>query len=87
LELAFAAGASGFLAGRAIWLDAFNHYPDWDVIERDLRDGACAYMEEISVLADQKAAAWNLHPCYGEGGARFQPEDASFRHKYEGFGS
>lgn len=87
LEHAFAAGASGFLAGRAIWLDAFNHYPDWDVIERDLRDGACAYMEEISVLADQKAAAWNLHPCYGEGGARFQPEDASFRHKYEGFGS
>ena len=37
LKHAFKAGASGFLAGRAIWLDAFNHYPDWDAIERDLR--------------------------------------------------
>jgi len=85
LEHAFAAGASGFLAGRAIWLDAFNHYPDWDAIKRDLRAGASSYMQEISDLADQKAAAWQSHACYGAGGARFLPDDASFRHQYSGF--
>ena len=83
LEHAFAAGASGFLAGRAIWLDAFNHYPDWDAIQRDLRGGSVDYMNEISALADDHATPWNLHPCYGGTGATFSPADASFRHGYE----
>ncbi len=82
LQHAFTAGASGFLAGRAIWLDAFENYPDWAAIERDLRGGACDYMAEISALADEKAAAWNDHPCYGPGGAHFTPADASFRYCY-----
>lgn len=82
LEHAFAAGASGFLAGRAIWLDAFTHYPDWEAIERDLRGGAVDYMAEISALADARAANWQAHPCFGEGGARFAPADESFRHGY-----
>lgn len=84
LDHAFKAGASGFLAGRAIWLDAFNHYPDWDAIERDLRGESSAYMSDISALADAGAADWSKHPCFGEGGARFAPADASFRHGYEG---
>ena len=84
LDHAFKAGASGFLAGRAIWLDAFNHYPDWDAIERDLRGESSAYMSDISALADAAAADWSKHPCFGEGGARFAPADASFRHGYEG---
>ena len=84
LDHAFKAGASGFLAGRAIWLDAFNHYPDWDAIERDLRGDSSAYMSDISALADAAAADWSKHPCFGEGGARFAPADASFRHGYEG---
>ncbi|GGE44566.1 tagatose 1,6-diphosphate aldolase [Actibacterium pelagium] len=85
LEHAFTAGASGFLAGRAIWLDAFNHYPDWDKIERDLRTGASDYMNEISALADDKAAPWFEHPCFGGSGARFTPADETFRHEYAGF--
>ncbi|MCJ8309967.1 MAG: tagatose 1,6-diphosphate aldolase [Rhizobiaceae bacterium] len=84
LDHAFKAGASGFLAGRAIWLDAFNHYPDWEAIERDLRGDSSAYMSDISALADAAAADWSKHPCFGEGGARFAPADASFRHGYEG---
>lgn len=85
LEHAFAAGASGFLAGRAIWLDAFRAYPDWAAIETGLRGDALNYLADIGALADARAANWALHPCYGAGGARFRPADASFRHGYGTF--
>ena len=85
LKHAFAAGASGFLAGRAIWLDAFNNYPDWGAIERDLEGDSADYMGEISALADDAAMPWFDHPCYGEGGARFGPANDAFRHEYAGF--
>lgn len=83
LKHAFKAGASGFLAGRAIWLDAFNHYPDWDAIERDLRGESSRYLADISNLADDNANDWRGHACYGEAGARFAPADAGFRHSYD----
>ena len=85
LDHAFRAGASGFLAGRAIWLDAFGHYPDWTRIEADLRGEANAYLTDISTLADQAAAPWQTHACFGDGGARFVPANASFRHGYSEF--
>ena len=85
LQHAFKAGASGFLAGRAIWLDAFGHYPDWDKMEAALLSEGVDYMKDISALADAEAADWASHPCYGEGGARFSPADASFRHGFGGF--
>ena len=37
LTHAYAAGASGYLAGRAIWADAFKAFPDWEAIRSDLR--------------------------------------------------
>lgn len=86
LSHAFAAGASGFLAGRAIWLDAFKAYPDWDAIRDGLLGGAVDYMADISALADAKAANWAVHPCFGPEGAGFRPADAGFRHAYAGFG-
>ncbi len=82
LSHAFRAGASGFLAGRAIWLDAFTHYPDWDRIRTELAGASAAYMAEISALADADAADWSKHAVYGPGGAAFAPADASFRHVY-----
>ena len=87
LAHAFKAGASGFLAGRAIWLDAFNHYPDWDAITADLETRSVDYMKEISALADASAQDWRSHPCYGSGGAQFMPNDASFRHQYQPMGA
>lgn len=86
LEHAFKAGASGFLAGRAIWLDAFNAYPDWSAIRSGLEGDAAEYMQDICELADEKAANWVSHSCYAKGGATFQPADASFRHGYPDFG-
>ena len=84
LEHAFAAGASGFLAGRAIWLDAFGAYPDWETMRRGLESEGANYLSEIGSLADTVARPWHEHPCYGGDGARFTPADASFRHGYSG---
>ena len=86
LKHAFSAGASGFLAGRAIWLDAFTAYPDWDRIRAELEGSSVDYMAEISALAEAKAANWTKHPCYGQDGAGFAPADARFRHGYADFG-
>ncbi len=85
LEHAFRAGASGFLAGRAIWLDAFNHYPDWQRIETDLKSEATSYLSDIASLADREATPWPMHPAFNDGGARFKPANASFRHRYAAF--
>ena len=82
LDHAYKAGASGYLAGRAIWLDAFGAYPDWDAIEKGLRGEGRAYMDELNALTDAAATPWHAHPCFG-GKAGFTPADASFRHAYE----
>ena len=85
LEHAFAAGASGFLAGRAIWLDAFKSYPDWVAIRSGLEGEASAYMAEICKLADEKAMSWSAHSRFGASGASLTPATAEFRHVYQGF--
>lgn len=86
LTHAYKAGASGYLAGRAIWLDAFSHFPDWSAIASDLRADSVPYMNDLNTLTDAQALPWFTHDVYGAAGARFQPDDASFRHKYSGFG-
>ena len=64
LELAFEAGASGFLAGRAVWLDALDVYPDMDAVEKRLREKSLPYLRQISGLADG-AVPWQQHRRYG----------------------
>jgi tagatose 1,6-diphosphate aldolase len=86
LTHAYRAGASGYLAGRAIWSKAFTHFPDWDAIRSGLRGEAVEYMRSLNVLTDKEATPWNGHAVYGDGGARIEPADASFRHVYPGFG-
>ncbi len=86
LEHAYAAGASGYLAGRAIWLKPFQHFPDWDAIRAGLRAESVPYMRDINALTDALATPWHKHPAYG-GKAGLAHEDASFRHHYKGFGA
>jgi len=86
LHYAYAAGASGYLAGRAIWLEAFQRFPDWEGIRDELRSQAVPYMRELNSLTDSAARPWHTHPCYGPGGARVEPADWSFRHAYHGIG-
>lgn len=86
LHYAYGAGASGYLAGRAIWLEAFQRFPDWDGIRDELRGAAVPYMRELNELTGAMARPWHTHPCYGAAGARIEPADSSFRHVYAGFG-
>jgi tagatose 1,6-diphosphate aldolase len=85
LEHAYAAGASGYLAGRAIWLKPFQHFPDWDAIRKGLRQESVPYMKDLNALTNAKATPWHKHPLF-EGHVGVAHEDASFRNHYSGFG-
>ena len=85
LTHAYRAGASGYLAGRAIWLDAFSQFPDWDLVRAGLGGESVDYMKDLNALTDAEAAPWQSHPAYGESGAHFAPNDAGFRHGYGDF--
>ena len=87
LTHAYRAGASGYLAGRAIWLEAFAHFPDWQKICNELRSGGVSYMRGLNELTNSQARPWHQHPAFGKEGARVTPADASLRHVYPGFGS
>ncbi len=85
MEHAYAAGASGYLAGRAIWLKPFQHFPDWNAIRNGLRTESLPYMRDLNALTDAKATPWHKHPLYLKH-AGVQHEDATFRKHYSGFG-
>ena len=82
LAHAYAAGASGYLAGRAIWSEAFKAYPDWSAVTDGLRGKGVDYMRDINALTDSKAAAWPTN----WGGAQLADATENFRHAYKDFG-
>jgi tagatose 1,6-diphosphate aldolase len=86
LEHAYAAGASGYLAGRAIWLKQFQHFPEWDAIRNGLRTESVPYMRDLNALTDAKALPWHKHGLFGDK-VGVTHEDASFRNHYKGFGA
>ena len=77
--------ASGYLAGRAIWWPAFQHYPDLDAMRDELARDGVSYMQDIGLLTDQRAVPWYAHSCYGPGGADFADRGTGFRHAYPDF--
>ncbi|UWQ18804.1 tagatose 1,6-diphosphate aldolase [Jannaschia sp. M317] len=82
LEYAYAAGASGYLAGRAIWLDAFNAWPDMDAMRAGLTRDSVPYMDSLNALTDARATPWHQHQVYGGDGLAFVDASAGFRHGY-----
>ncbi len=84
LAYAYDAGASGYLAGRAIWWDAFQSFPDLGAMRERLREGGVPYMEEINAFTDAAARPWQRHPAFG-GSPRLAGAGAEFRVSYEGF--
>ncbi|MBV9065571.1 MAG: tagatose 1,6-diphosphate aldolase, partial [Methylobacteriaceae bacterium] len=59
LDYAYSAGASGFLAGRTIWLDAVrSRYPDLDAVAAALRAMSVGVLQNLNALTTAKAAAW-----------------------------
>ncbi|WP_371156505.1 tagatose 1,6-diphosphate aldolase [Jannaschia sp. 2305UL9-9] len=82
LEYAYGAGASGYLAGRAIWLDAFGRWPDMDAMRAGLVEDSVPYMQELNALTDARATPWHAHEVYGGDGLAFLDPTADFRHTY-----
>ena len=80
---AFQAGASGFLAGRAIWQDSFSAYPNWQKVIDGLSSDGFSYLQQIAKIADKKALPWTSHQCYGARGAALHPQDSSFKQHYD----
>lgn len=58
LSYAYAAGASGYLAGRAIWWDDFQAFPDLHAIREGLGANGAPYMAELNALTDAEARPW-----------------------------
>lgn len=86
LTHAYTAGASGYLAGRAIWLAAFAAFPDLAAMRRGLESEAVDYMRTINALTTERATPWHAHHG-GEAALGLVPGDGSFRYAYEGFGA
>ena len=82
LSLSFKAGCSGFLAGRAIWLEALSKYPDWKAINFILKNSSAKYLNEIANLAKKQALPWYENQCFSNGGNLFPYRTSDFRNMY-----
>jgi tagatose 1,6-diphosphate aldolase len=86
LRYAYNAGASGYLAGRAIWWTAFLNFPDLDAMAAELRASGVPYMEDLNRLTDEAATPWFDNATFG-GSVGLAGKGAGFRNDYAGFGS
>jgi tagatose 1,6-diphosphate aldolase len=84
MACAYKAGASGYLAGRAIWAEPFKAFPDWEAIRAGLRGQSLPYMRELNAMTDRAATPWFDHPIYG-GKVGVPALDGAFRRDYKGF--
>lgn len=62
LKHAIAAGAQGFLAGRTIWLDCLQSFPNLQRCESDLRESGGQLVERFSELLAKEAPSWSPAP-------------------------
>lgn len=83
LSYAYAAGASGFLAGRAIWWDELTSFPDMETARAALRASSVGYMKDINELTDHSALPWFRHRLFENHGPSVVPADGSFRSQYD----
>ena len=58
MEYAYTAGANGFLAGRAIWWDALQQFPDMESFAAQLRDQGRATLRELDALTLRAGTPW-----------------------------
>lgn len=64
LTYAYRAGASGYLAGRAIWWSAAQMFPDLASMDQALKADAIPYMHDLNRLTDDLATPWQNHPAF-----------------------
>ena len=85
LTYAYRAGANGYLAGRAIWWPAFQHFPDVAAMMADLKSQSADYMADINRLTDAKARPWTDAKLFG-GSVTLADAGHSFPADYPAFG-
>jgi tagatose 1,6-diphosphate aldolase len=86
LHYAYAAGASGYLAGRAIWWDACQAFPDLEAMRGRLQVDSVPYMERLNRMTDTLATPWTSNAGV-LGAPTLDNSGAGFRAAYDGFGS
>lgn len=83
LQYAYAAGANGYLAGRAIWWEAGQSFPDLEAMRGALQVDSVPYMQGLNRMTDELARPWVIDPG-ALGPAALDNRDGSFRSQYEG---
>ena len=58
MTYAYAGGANGFLAGRAIWWEALQHFPDLQACREALQSTGIANLQALARLTRDKAQPW-----------------------------
>jgi len=59
------AGASGFLAGRAVWWEALSAFPDGDAVRRRLQTESLPYLQRLQALARRLGRPWRAGVDFG----------------------
>ncbi len=81
---AYEAGCSGYLAGRAYWLDTLSFYPDWKKMRLDVEGKPQRFIEELNSLTDRVATPWNSHSGYDFSQPEASPLENDFCKSYSG---
>ena len=81
LKLAYKNGASGYLAGRTIWLDAFKDYPNYQKIKKNLNKESVNYVKKLNLLT--KNRAFSLENYLKN--KLIQKKSINFKNTYKGF--
>jgi tagatose 1,6-diphosphate aldolase len=82
VSFAFAAGASGYLAGRALWWQAFQNFPDMEAFRATLRKDSIAYIEAIGQRLTRDGTPWWKRPAFKDG-AKLRHAGPEFFRRYE----
>ena len=81
LKLAYKNGASGYLAGRTIWLDSFKDYPNYSKITKNLKKEASSYVKKLNTLTKNKAHSLEDYLK----NKLIQKKSINFKNTYKGF--
>jgi tagatose 1,6-diphosphate aldolase len=81
LKLAYKNGASGYLAGRTLWLDAFKDYPNYKKITDNLSKESISYVKKLNELT--KKNAQSLEKYLTE--KLIKKNSSNFKNIYKGF--
>ncbi len=82
LEYACHAGASGYLAGRALWSQAPVLYPSFEAITRSLREESVPFLRALNELTRKLGTPWFTHPAVEPVDTRYEL-DRQFAEHYQ----